>query len=76
MDKFYDKEVVDSLCDKVRQTLNKMFESYSLFLSKGQVESDAQEIEQSEFVTSSGHAHNDCTRTANGASRPETVEYD
>jgi hypothetical protein len=55
LDKFYDKEVVDSLCDKVRQKLNKMFESYSLFLSKGQVESDAQEIELSKFVTSSDH---------------------
>lgn len=55
LDNFYEKKVVDSLCDKVRQTLKKMFESYRLFLSEGQAESVAQEIEPPKFITSSDH---------------------
>lgn len=39
----------------MRQTLNKLSESYSLFLSKGQAKSIAQEIELSELLTSSNH---------------------
>lgn len=45
LNKFYEKEVAHSLCDKVRQLLNKIFESYGLYLSKRQCESTTQEIE-------------------------------
>lgn len=55
LDKCYDKEIDGSMCDKMRQTLNKILETYSLFLSKGQAESVAQEIELSEFVIFSYH---------------------
>jgi hypothetical protein len=47
LNKYYDKEVADSLCCKVKETLAKLFESYS---GKGQEESAAQEAEGSEFV--------------------------
>lgn len=51
LNKYYEKEVADSLCDKVKEALNKMFESYSRFSNKGQAESVSQEIEGSESVT-------------------------
>jgi len=53
LDKYYEKSFDDCFCDRVREVLNKMFECYSCFSNKGQIESVAQEIEGSEFVTSS-----------------------
>jgi hypothetical protein len=47
LNKYYDKEVADSLGCKVKETLTKLFESYS---GKGQEESVAQEVEGSESV--------------------------
>ncbi|KAK2403508.1 zinc finger BED domain-containing protein RICESLEEPER [Trifolium repens] len=47
LNKYYDKEVADSLDRKVKETLTRIFESYS---RKGQEESVAQEVEGSESV--------------------------
>jgi hypothetical protein len=47
LNKYYDKEVADSLGCKVKETLTKLFESYS---GKGQEESVAQEVEGSESI--------------------------
>ncbi|WJX82837.1 cellulase [Trifolium repens] len=47
LNKYYDKEVADTLGCKVMETLTRLFESYS---GKGQEESVAQEVEGSQSV--------------------------
>ncbi|CAJ2643835.1 unnamed protein product [Trifolium pratense] len=53
LNKYYDKEIADSLNKKIKETLSRIFERYRSFSNKGEAESVAQEVEGSQFVTSS-----------------------
>jgi hypothetical protein len=45
LNKYYEKEIADRLCEKVKETLTRIFESYSRLSNKDQAESVAPEVE-------------------------------
>ncbi|GAU33852.1 hypothetical protein TSUD_393600 [Trifolium subterraneum] len=49
---YYDEKIAASLCEKVKGSLTKLFETYSCFSNKSQAEGVAQEVEGSQVVTS------------------------